>query len=88
MSRVLAGIFGSYALAWGFVASGAMFGFACGLSLDEARRLASMLGLLVYLGAFCWSFVAASVLRIWLWLLGAGALLTFAGALAARAMHA
>ena len=78
-SRVCAGIFGSYAFTWGFIALGASSLIAAGTEFHEASSLASMLGFLIYLAAFCWAFIAASLVRVWVVLAGGGALMTAGG---------
>lgn len=78
-SRVLAGILGSYAFTWGFIALLAASLLSLGLEFHEATNLAAMLGFLVYLGAFCWAFVGARLARVWLILAGGGVLMTVAG---------
>lgn len=78
-SRVLAGVLGSYAFAWGFVALGSACLLLSGLEFHEATNLASMLGFLVYLSAFCFAFIAASQKKVWIVLAGGGAAMTFAG---------
>jgi len=79
LSRICAGILGSYLFTWGFVALGATALLAAGLGFHEATDLVSMLGFLIFLTAFCFAFIAASLTRVWLVLAGGGALLTFAG---------
>lgn len=79
VARLGAGIFGSYAFAWGFIAfvGGALL--SLGFEFHEATDLAWMLGLLVYLVAFCFAFIAGSLSRVWLVLGGGGALMTLVG---------
>jgi hypothetical protein len=79
LSRVCAGIFGSYLFTWGFIALGSAALLAAGLHFHEATDLASMLGFLVFLGAFCFAFIASSLTRVWAVLAGGGALMTLAG---------
>src|SRR5215510_13256797 len=85
-SRVLASVVGSYVFTWGFIA----FVTACllhaGLEFHEATHLTLMLGFLVFLAAMCFAFIAASALRVWVILLGAGTSLTFAGWWLARSL--
>jgi len=78
-SRVGASILGAYLFTWGFIALGSAALLAAGLEFHEATNLAAMLGFLVFLAAFCFAFIAASLARVWLVLAGGGALLTFAG---------
>jgi len=78
LSRVCAGILGSYLFTWGFIALGATSLLAAGLRFHEATDLAAMLGFLVFLAAFCFAFIA-NLARVWLVLVGGGALMTLAG---------
>jgi len=79
LSRVCASILGSYLFTWGFIALGATSLLAAGLEFHEATDLVSMLGFLIFLTAFCFAFIAASLARVWLVLAGGGALMTCAG---------
>src|SRR5262245_19143409 len=85
-ARVIACVLGSYLFAWGFIA----FVTACllhaGMEFHEATNLPAMLGFLVYLTAMCFAFIAASVVRVWVILLGAGASMTLAGWWLARSL--
>lgn len=78
-SRVLAGVVGSYVFTWGFIALLATSLLSLGVEFHEATNLAAMLGFLVYLGAFCYAFVAEALGRVWFILAGGGALMTLAG---------
>jgi hypothetical protein len=78
-SRVCAGLLGSYAFTWGFVALLATSLLTAGLEFHEATDLAYLLGFLVFLGALCFAFIAASLIRVWLVLAGGGAVMTFVG---------
>ncbi len=78
-SRVCAGILGSYAFTWGFIALLATSLLAAGLEFHEATDLAYMLGFLVFLAAFCFAFIAASLARVWLILAGGGASMSLFG---------
>jgi len=84
--RIAAAILGGYAFCWGFIALGMSLLFAAGMSFHDAEHLSSMLGLLLYLTAFCWAFAARSVPRVWLVLAGGGALMAGAAALVQRAL--
>ncbi|HYJ40813.1 MAG TPA: hypothetical protein VEW08_08490 [Steroidobacteraceae bacterium] len=79
IARVCASIFGSYAFTWGFIALGASSLIIGGTAFHEASSLTSMLGFLVYLWAFCWAFIAASLARVWVVLAGGGVVMTLAG---------
>ena len=50
-----------------------------GTEFHEASSLTLMLGFLVYLCAFCWAFISASLARVWIVLAGGGALMALAG---------
>ena len=78
-SRICAGIVGSYAFTWGFIALGVSSLIVCGVEFHEASSLVSMLGFLVFLWAFCWAFISASLAHVWALLAGGGALMTLAG---------
>lgn len=71
-ARVVAGLLGSYVFAWGFVALVVALGLVQGVDYDEALSLAYLLAFLVYLCAFLWAFAAASLMRVWLVLVGGG----------------
>jgi hypothetical protein len=79
VSRVLAGIFGAYAFAWGFVAAGVAALVGLGAEFHDAEIGVLMLAFLLFLCLFLWSFVAASLVRVWAVLAG-GAALQFAAA--------
>jgi len=86
LARIAAAIFGGYALCWGFIALGLALLYTQGiLSFHDAEHLSSMLGLLLYLLVFCWAFVARSVSRLWVCLLGGAALMAGAASLLQRA---
>ncbi len=85
-SRICAGILGSYAFAWGFIALGVASLIGAGLEFHEALSLVSMLGFLLFLATFCWAFVAVSLARVWVVLAGGGAAMTLAGWLISRAV--
>jgi hypothetical protein len=78
-SRVCAGILGSYAFSWGFIALGGAGLLSAGMEFHEATSLVSMLGFLVFLCAFCFAFISNSLTRVWLLLGGGGAVMTLAG---------
>ena len=79
LSRVCASIFGSYAFTWGFIALGTSSLIVLGTEFHEASSPTSMFGFLIYLAAFCWAFIAASLVRVWVVLAGGGALMTVVG---------
>jgi hypothetical protein len=79
VGRVLAGIFGAYAFAWGFAAAGVAALVGLGAEFHDAEMGVLMLAFLLFLCMFLWSFAAASLVRVWAVLAG-GAALQFAAA--------
>jgi hypothetical protein len=79
VSRISAGLFGSYVFTWGFIALGASALIAAGTEFHEASSLVSMLSFLIYLCAFCWAFIAGSLVLVWGVLAWGGALMALAG---------
>lgn len=75
-ARVTASLLGSWAFVWGFVTLCVASLVALGQSYGDAYTLAMLLAFLVFLAAFCWSFAAASVARVWAVLAGGGAAMT------------
>lgn len=76
VSRIAASLFGSYAFVWGFVTLLVALQVRAGIGYGDARTLAYLLAFLVFLGSFLWSFAAASVVRVWVTLAGAGIAMT------------
>jgi len=76
LARVAAGLLGSWAFVWGFVSLGITAQVAAGVDYEEAYTLAMLLAFLVLLAAFCWSFAAASITRVWVVLTGGAVLMT------------
>jgi hypothetical protein len=83
-SRVAASLVGGYAFTWGFVTLAIALLLIVGMSYDEALTLVYLLAFLVLLFVFCWSFVAASVTRVWVVLAGGGVAMTVAAWLLSR----
>lgn len=77
-SRVAASLFGGYAFVWGFATLGISLLVAAGMAYAEAQTLVYLLAFLVFLAAFCWTFAAASLARVWAVLAGGGAAMTAA----------
>lgn len=77
--RVLVGLLGGYAFAWGFMALGMALGVAAGMPYEEARQLFALLVFLVLLVAVLWAFVELKLARVAAVLMGGGALMTAAG---------
>ncbi len=73
--RIAAAVLGGYAFCWGFIALFVAGTFAAGMAFHDGEHLASMLGFLLYLGAFLWTFAARSLARVWWVLAGGGALM-------------
>jgi len=78
-ARVAAAVFGGYAFAWGFIATGASLMFAAGMDFHDAEFLSSLFGVLAFLVAFLWTFAARRLWVAWTVLLGGGALLAATG---------
>ena len=79
VARVVASVFGSYAFAWGFAASGVAALVGLGVNYHDAEMGVIMVAFLVFLGLFLWSFATASIARVWA-VLAAGAALLFTAA--------
>ncbi|HJU39300.1 MAG TPA: iron uptake protein [Tahibacter sp.] len=79
--RIGAAVLGGYAFCWGFIAFAMASLFGLGMKFHDAEHLAAMLAFLIYLGVFCWAFVARSLVRAWLVLAGGGALMAVAASL-------
>jgi len=71
VSRIAASMLGGYLFVWGFVTLGNGLLLVAGMSFEDAHHLMYLLAFLVFLVVFCWSFVAASLARVW-WVLGGG----------------
>ncbi|WPG38898.1 iron uptake protein [Variovorax sp. EBFNA2] len=81
ISRIAAGVLGSYVFCWGFIALGVGLLFSAGMPFHDAESLSSMLAFLVFLAAFLWAFAAGSLARVWSVLLGGGLAMTGAASL-------
>lgn len=79
--RALAAILGGYAFCWGFVALGVAGLYALGMAFHDAEHLSSILAFLVYVAVFLWAFAARSLVRVWVVLVGGGALMAGAASL-------
>ncbi|WP_077033958.1 hypothetical protein [Pelomonas sp. KK5] len=79
-SRVGASFLGGWVFVWGLVMLGTVALLRAGLPYADAQTAMVLLAFLVWLAAFCWSYAAASALRVWLVLLGGGAAMTALGA--------
>jgi hypothetical protein len=85
-SRVAASLLGAYVFVWGFTTLVTTLLVAAGMLYSQAQTLVYLLAFLVFLVAFCWTFVAASLMRVWLVLLGGGGGMTGAAWLLSRAL--
>lgn len=85
-ARVGAAVFGGYAFAWGFIATGASLMFAAGMDFHDAEFLSSMLGVLAFLVVFLWAFAARRLWLVWTVLLAGGGLLAATGSLVQAAL--
>ncbi|KQP19996.1 hypothetical protein [Pseudorhodoferax sp. Leaf267] len=85
-SRIAAGTLGGYAFTWGFMAASIALLFAAGMPFHDAESLSTMIGFLLFLGLFCWSFAAGSLARVWAVLAGGGAAMTGVAWLVQRAL--
>ncbi|KQW43236.1 MULTISPECIES: hypothetical protein [unclassified Roseateles] len=86
ISRIAAAVLGGYAFCWGFVALGLSGLYAAGMAFHDAEHLSSILGVLLFLVVFCWAFSVRRVGRVWLLLLGGGALMAGLATLTQRAL--
>lgn len=86
ISRIAASLLGGYVFVWGFVTLGIALLLAAGMPFGEARTLVFLLAFLVFLAAFCWAFVAASLVRVWAVLAGGGAAMSLAAWAISRAL--
>lgn len=84
--RSLAAIPGGWAFSWGFVACGTAALAGLGVEFHDAEMALLMLGLLVFLGVFLWSFAARNVPRVFSVLVGGALLFNGAAILLQRAI--
>lgn len=84
VARILGSLLGSWCFAMGFVSLGIMLLLPAGLSYQDAQTLMQMLGFLVLLLMFCWSYTVGSLWRLWLVSLGGGALMLGGASLLSR----
>ncbi|TWB56612.1 hypothetical protein [Nitrospirillum viridazoti] len=62
---MLAAIVGTYALAWGFGALGAVIGMRLGMAPAESTALFGLLALLTMPAVALWALAASNVGRVW-----------------------
>ncbi|MBL8268317.1 hypothetical protein [Steroidobacter sp.] len=86
VSRVAAGLLGSYVWTWGALALLIVVLSIAGMDFEDAESLGGMLAILMYLSAFLWAFSAASLPRVWGVLAGGGVLMAAAASLAQSAL--
>ena len=86
ISRIAAGLLGSYVFVWGFTTLVIALGLVSGAEYEEVNTLAYLLAFLVYLGAFLWAFAAASLAKVWMVLAGSGAAMTAVAWLLTRSL--
>jgi hypothetical protein len=85
-ARAAAAVLGGYGFAWGFIAAATSLLSAAGMGFHDAEFLASLLGVLAFLGVFLWAFAARRVSVVWATLAGGGALLAGVGSLVQSAL--
>lgn len=88
ISRIGAAILGGYAFCWGFIAIAHSGLYALGMPFHDAEHLSAILGLLLFLVVFLWTFAARRVGVSWAILLTGGGVMTGAAALIQRALLA
>jgi len=79
--RAAAALAGGYAFCWGLIALGVAGLYTLGLPFHDAEHLSAMLAFLAYLVVFLWAFAARRLARVWVVLLGGGALMAGAASL-------
>jgi hypothetical protein len=82
--RTAAAILGGWVFTWGFVACGTAALVGLGVEFHDAEMAMQMLGLLLFLAGFLWSFAARSVLRVCAVCAGGAVLLNTAALLLQR----
>ncbi|HEY1394590.1 iron uptake protein [Roseateles sp.] len=88
LSRIAAAILGGYAFCWGFIAIAHSGLYALGMSFHDAEHLSAILGVLLFLVVFLWSFAARRIGVTWAVLLTGAGVMTGAAALIQRALLA
>ncbi|HEY7772217.1 MAG TPA: iron uptake protein [Marinagarivorans sp.] len=73
VARIAASLVGGYAFTWGVITLGITTLVALGSEYEQAYLTFKLLGFVLFLGLFLWSFIAKSVTLLWL-TLGGGAL--------------
>lgn len=83
-SRIAAAVLGGYVFCWGFIALAVAGLYALGMAFHDAEHLGSILAFLLYLAAFCWTFVTPAVWRAWAVLVVGGVAMAAAASLLQR----
>jgi hypothetical protein len=86
ISRIGAGLFGSYTFVWGFTTLGIALGVLGGMGYGQAQTLVYLLAFLLFLVCFCWAFAAARLVRVWTVLAGGGLVMTAVAWLLSRTL--
>ena len=81
VARVVASLLGGYAFVWGFIAFGMAGLFALGMPFHDTEHLCAILGLIIYAIVFMWAFAARNLTKVWVVLLGGGALMAALGSM-------
>lgn len=81
MLHVAAAVPGGYAFTWGFIAATTSLLCAAGMGFHDAEFLATLLGLLVFLGLFLWTFATSRPARALAVFAGGGLVLAALGSL-------
>lgn len=80
-ARIGAAVVGGYVFTWGLIALGVALLFAAGMEFHDAESLSNIIGFLVYLTVFLWAFASQYLKRIWLLLVGGGAVMAISASL-------
>ncbi|WP_416763281.1 iron uptake protein [Roseateles sp. So40a] len=86
LSRIGAAVLGGYAFCWGFIALAHSGLYALGMPFHDGEHLSAILGVLLYLVVFLWTFAARRTGVTWTVLLAGGGVMTGAAALIQRAL--
>jgi hypothetical protein len=78
-SRITASFAGGYFFVWGITTLGIGLAVLLGMPYAEAQTLLYMLAFLIYVGVFCWAYVASSLTKVWIVLAGGGLVMTILG---------
>jgi hypothetical protein len=81
VARTAAAVLGGYVFTWGAIVLGMVALSAAGMDFHDAEHLSYIVAMLIFLVVFLWAYAAASLRRVWLVLVGGGALMSGAAAL-------